>query len=344
MQSSPCVDSGMIYIGSGDNNLYAIDTSGNFKWKGTTKSIVRSSPCVYRGNVYVGSWDSFIYAFKKSDGSLVWKYNTQGSITSSPCISDSILYCGSRSYFFYAVNANTGKYYWKYVMNSCWIESSARFVNGLIYVGSSDFHYVSCFKNSDSLQLVWRCPATGDTWSSPFYDNGMLYIGTASYKSDLKTPAGGGLLAINTSTGKPSWTFDCENTPFIGGVASSPTVSSNIVYYGSIDSKVYAVENTLSAVDNKQGNPSLPKEYCIANYPNPFNPNTNISYSVPISGNISLKVYNVLGQEVATIFQGFKKAGAYIADFNASRLSSGVYIYRLQADKFSVAKSMILMK
>jgi hypothetical protein len=90
---------------------------------------------------------------------------------------------------------------------------------------------------------------------------------------------------------------------------------------------------------------SLPAKYTLSqNYPNPFNPSTNISYAIPVSGNVSLKIYNILGQEVATVFQGFQKAGAYIANFDASKLASGVYLYRLQAGTFALAKKMILMK
>jgi hypothetical protein len=90
---------------------------------------------------------------------------------------------------------------------------------------------------------------------------------------------------------------------------------------------------------------TLPTKYTLSqNYPNPFNPSTNIKYTIPASGNVSLKIYNILGQEVATLFHGFQKTGAYIANFNASNLASGVYFYRLQAGSFSVTKKMLLMK
>lgn len=94
-----------------------------------------------------------------------------------------------------------------------------------------------------------------------------------------------------------------------------------------------------------QNTKTLPTKYAISqNYPNPFNPTTNINYAIPQSGNVSLKLYNILGQEVATIFQGFQKAGNYVANFNASKLASGVYLYRLQAGNFTVTKKMVLMK
>jgi hypothetical protein len=81
------------------------------------------------------------------------------------------------------------------------------------------------------------------------------------------------------------------------------------------------------------------------NYPNPFNPTTNIQFSVPQDGYASLKVYNMIGQEVATLFSGMAKAGHYIpATFNASRLASGIYFARLQYSGKSLVQRMLLTK
>jgi len=91
--------------------------------------------------------------------------------------------------------------------------------------------------------------------------------------------------------------------------------------------------------------PSLPAEYKLGqNYPNPFNPTTKIKYSIPIAGQVSLKVYNYIGQEVATLYNGNQKAGNYIATFDGTDLTSGIYFYRLQADNVSLTKKFILMK
>ena len=80
------------------------------------------------------------------------------------------------------------------------------------------------------------------------------------------------------------------------------------------------------------------------NYPNPFNPTTQINYSVPKNSFVTLKIYNVLGQEVATLFAGNQRSGSYIATFDANKFASGVYFYRLQAGTFSSVKKMVLMK
>jgi hypothetical protein len=80
------------------------------------------------------------------------------------------------------------------------------------------------------------------------------------------------------------------------------------------------------------------------NYPNPFNPTTRIQYSVPQDGNVSLKVYNLLGQEVADIFEGFHYAGNYSVVFNGSKLGSGVYLYQLKTNNFLQTRKLIVLK
>jgi hypothetical protein len=80
------------------------------------------------------------------------------------------------------------------------------------------------------------------------------------------------------------------------------------------------------------------------NYPNPFNPATVISYSVPTEGIVSLKVYNLVGQQVAELVNANQNAGAYNVEFNAQNLSSGVYYYKLETNGFVDTKKMILVK
>ncbi len=90
---------------------------------------------------------------------------------------------------------------------------------------------------------------------------------------------------------------------------------------------------------------AIPGKYELGqNYPNPFNPTTEIKYSVPQKSNVSLKVYNVLGQEVATLFNGERLAGNYSVTFDGGQLSSGVYFYRLQAENVSITRKLVLMK
>ena len=80
------------------------------------------------------------------------------------------------------------------------------------------------------------------------------------------------------------------------------------------------------------------------NYPNPFNPTTKITYSVAQRNHVSLKVYDMLGREVASLVNTTKDAGTYEVNFNASSLASGLYIYKIQAGNFVQSKKMMLLK
>lgn len=80
------------------------------------------------------------------------------------------------------------------------------------------------------------------------------------------------------------------------------------------------------------------------NYPNPFNPSTTIRYQIPQDGIVTLKIYDILGAEVATLVNEQKIAGRYEVNFNASTLASGVYIYKIQSGKFVASRKMILIK
>jgi hypothetical protein len=88
-----------------------------------------------------------------------------------------------------------------------------------------------------------------------------------------------------------------------------------------------------------------PVEFALEqNYPNPFNPKTKINYSIPEAGNVELKVYDILGNEVADLVNQEMVPGNYTANFNASALASGVYIYRLQTGSLVQTRKMIFMK
>jgi hypothetical protein len=82
------------------------------------------------------------------------------------------------------------------------------------------------------------------------------------------------------------------------------------------------------------------------NFPNPFNPSTEISFSVPPNNaqTIEIKVYNVLGQEVALLYSGLKSGGTFSVHFDGSKIGSGVYFYRLQSGSTILTRKMVLMK
>jgi hypothetical protein len=89
----------------------------------------------------------------------------------------------------------------------------------------------------------------------------------------------------------------------------------------------------------------LPQKFALnQNYPNPFNPSTKIEYTIPTASKVTLKIFNLLGQVVATLVNERQEANTYVKEFDASRLSSGIYFYQINTDNFNATKKMILMK
>jgi peroxiredoxin len=126
-----------------------------------------------------------------------------------------------------------------------------------------------------------------------------------------------------------------------GKVAYKGTGFVNTDYEDVNDS----IESELSIATSVVDDIELPFSVSLAqNYPNPFNPSTTISYSLPEAADVSLKIYNMLGVEVATIQHGFRSSGKHTINYDASNLSSGIYIYRLQTGNISLTKRMTLLK
>ncbi len=146
----------------------------------------------------------------------------------------------------------------------------------------------------------------------------------------------------------PEW----KNIGYAAGFGTTTEPKS----YSFIDSKVSSgtyiyrlkqidLDGTYKYSNEVSVEVTLPLEYSLdQNYPNPFNPSTTIKYSIPEDGFVKLSVYNMLGEEVSTLVNGNQEAGRYELSFNASELSSGVYVYRLEAPNYTSSKKLILLR
>ncbi|NWF49808.1 MAG: T9SS type A sorting domain-containing protein [Ignavibacteriaceae bacterium] len=106
---------------------------------------------------------------------------------------------------------------------------------------------------------------------------------------------------------------------------------------------IYFFPDSATSVDDEEF--AFPNEFILEqNYPNPFNPYTRINYSIPQNSFISLKVYDVLGNEVANLVDAQQSAGRYEVIFDGSNLASGIYLYTLKAGNFTSTKKLVLMK
>jgi outer membrane protein assembly factor BamB len=141
--SSPAVAGGIVYAGSHDRNITALDAvTGTQLWRSKTRGWVEGSPAVADGIVYRGDSDHWIYALNASTGERVWSYDTGmypygQAIRSSPAIADGVVYVGSDDHTLYAFDASTGSLKWKYEAG-LEIADAPAVVNGTVYFASDD--------------------------------------------------------------------------------------------------------------------------------------------------------------------------------------------------------------
>ena len=145
---------------------------------------------------------------------------------------------------------------------------------------------------------------------------------------------------IDTSLGKSVFLKEGDQFSYIQGILYFSFNYYKLVPRTNSDFGVYTPITTGVLPAN-----NVPKKFGLAqNYPNPFNPSTKIEFDLPVSGTTSLKIYNILGQEIASLINGYRSAGHYSVQFDASRLSTGAYIYRLQSAANMMTKRMVLLK
>ena len=194
----------------------------------------------------------------------------------------------------------------------------------------------------------------GSSWSSVGNGiNGQVYTLT-SYNGQLY--AGGNFIKDSGNPGNYIIKWDGSNWSDVGGGTDDAVnfflVSNNKLYVGGYftsagnqTSKHIAIwtDGSPNAITADR-RPDVSKFSLYQNYPNPFNPVTTIDYSVPKTGFVTIKVYDILGREVMTLLNENKLVGNYNVEFNASKLVSGVYFYRLQAGGFVQTKKLILLK
>ena len=171
-------------------------------------------------------------------------------------------------------------------------------------------------------------------WASGFCAEDPTVIMTGNYGAQSS-------FSVNKGA---NWT----NLGGLGGAGAGMLVPDRGMLLSMQTSNLYKMKSTysvLTSISETQISSAVPSGFDLSqNYPNPFNPSTLIKYSLPTEGNVTLKVYDQLGREVSTLSEGFKTAGVYEANFDASRLSSGVYFYKLAASGFEMTKKMLLVK
>jgi len=254
VSSSPAVVGGLVFVGSGDSKVYALDaTTGAHVWNYTTGSVVSSSPAVAGGVVYVGSWDGKVYALNATTGTQVWNCTAGDAVEwSSPAVAGGVVYVGSHDGNIYALNATTGTKVWNYTTGGPVEWSSPAVAGGIVYVGSSDSKVYAL--NATTGAFIWSYTTDGYIWwgwSSPAVVGGVVYVGSGDGK----------VYAFGVSDGWwPMFHHDLTHTGYSASTApssvltwyyttgsavlSSPAVVDGLVFVGSRDNKIYALNAT----------------------------------------------------------------------------------------------------
>ncbi len=218
------------------------------------------------------------------------------------------------------------------------------------------------FNNDNNIFIIAQAPS----WP---YDD-IIFRSTDNGESWVQIDNGGGnknieSLVINTSNhlfmavwdyndqiGKVLFSSNNGNnwTEINSGLSDAHIYSLDInsngyIFAGTQGNSVFrSINSTTNITDHSH---SLPDYLLSQNYPNPFNPSTKISWQAPVSGWQTLKVYDVLGNEVATLVNEYKPAGSYEVEFNSTigshQLANGVYFYQLKAGNYVKTKKMILL-
>lgn len=247
-QSSPVAAGGVVYVGSADSHLYALDAqTGATRWAFETPGMVRATPLVTDGTVYFGSWMkglpwySTVFALDAATGTEKWSFQGAGDHP-TPTLVNGLVYVGGRQAFLYALEAATGAPVWSADFQTSWVESTAAYADGRVFVGSSALGLVQAF-DARSGDVRWRFAPSGFPWSSPAVAGGVVYIGSAGVDPDDSV----GLWAIDAATGRGLWRVaesgpsrDASTTPLCGFVAG-PVVAGGFVYAGALDGRLYAI-------------------------------------------------------------------------------------------------------
>ncbi len=273
--SSPVVADGAVYFGSGDGNVYALDAaSGDLRWKFRTGDVVHASPAYADGVLYFGSWDSYFYAVDAVTGKEKWRFHggedpvihNQIGFQSSPAVANGVVYTGCRDSNLYALDTATGKELWRFNNAGSWVISSPAVSGGKVIFGTSDsslYHVLDAASGKPILEQTGKAYV----FSSPSVAGSVVFVGVLNGTLEARDLRGGELLwkfETDASKQNAGWALTSDgrfNAPMlftsswreaplvatarqfgVGSIFSSPLIVDGIVYFGSTDGNLYALE------------------------------------------------------------------------------------------------------
>ena len=342
LSRNPCVTASgsVVFVVWNDYNtldiFYKCSTDGGISWGVDTQLTNDPGPSWYpavsvSGSIVHVAWEegrggnANIYYKRSSDGGINWGLDTP--LTNN----DTTIYFGSPSL---SISGS--------VVHVVWTDTRDHGMNYGVY-----------YKSSTDGGISWNQETHITNNIAISYAPSVSVSGSGVHVVWYVNRDGNFEIYYNHSTDEGiSWGIDTRLTnnsaysakPFV-------SVSGSVVHVVWMDLRdgnyeIYYKRNpTGNATGIENSNSEIPKEFLLEqNYPNPFNPSTIIQYTIVSRKFVSLKIYDVLGNEIATLVNEEKPTGSYEVNFNSSQLSSGIYFYKLQAGSFVETKKMMLLK
>jgi outer membrane protein assembly factor BamB len=237
--ATPAVVNGVVYLASKDTALYAIDEqTGSLLWKRVNISPITSSPVVADGKVFYGTWfktsASALMALNANNGTVAWQYlEANDTIKSSPAVYNGRVFFGQNTGIVVALNETTGKALWGRSVGPVTSISTAPAVAlGRVFVGADTGTFVAIDQVTGSISWSFGIGAYNST--SAAVNNGVVYFGTAQ----------GIFYARNATTGNPIWTYPSSGTIGAVMSSPAIALGSKTILFGSADSNLYALNMT----------------------------------------------------------------------------------------------------
>lgn len=215
-----------------------------------------------------------------------------------------------------------------------------------------DFYRISIINNFTGFVVssngydVYKTTNFGESFDSVGYIPGVIEsISSSEFINENVGWAGANFGQIfKTENGGRTWRLQSHvNNAFLSGIYA---LNDSVVWMCGAGGTIIHTTNggdTITSINQISTN--IPESFELKqNYPNPFNPTTNIQYELPVGNFVVLKIYDINGREIKTLINEFKPAGRYLFSFNASELSSGIYIYKIISGNFNETKRMVLIK
>jgi FG-GAP repeat/Secretion system C-terminal sorting domain/FG-GAP-like repeat len=324
--------SGNLFAGSEGDGLYKSTDNGT-SWTNSSTGLpageyVEAIKVLRNGYMVAGTYNDGLYYSK--DGGKNWITSSDQGSVGSAILQDGSgrVYVGTDNGV--EVSTDNGKDWSVTGLANREVLCLVQGLSGTIYAGTDE----GVFVTSDS----------GSTWTRSGLPNLYLHAIVMDASGNLYTGSDNNGVFKSTDNGT---TWSEANDSLTDEETESLAIDgSGQLYVGTYGYGVFRAYRTTGGTTGiEQSRTGVPKNYELSqNFPNPFNPATMINYQLPMNGHVTLKVYDVLGREVATLVDRDEKAGRYQVKFDGSRLSSGVYLYRLAAGKFVQIKKMVVLK